>query len=168
MANDQIDPLDEFARKVRGLSSDGRHAIVGPPSSQGKDDPNRYLIEVAVAAAQPTPESPFVCVSWHFEAGAHDGRGGEIWDMWTFLAKLLERDFEAVERYGNQLEFARAVENRWPSATATAARERLELQEHRCQEWEVRRGAYIAKRVQEGLTHIEAMMEFEKLEPYPG
>jgi hypothetical protein len=52
-------------------------------------------------------------------------------DMQALLAGLLNRDFATVEiaSYSSIIEFARAVEARWPCPQATATRERLEARQ---------------------------------------
>lgn len=165
MAESVLDPIDDFVRFVRKIAADNQHVIVGPVSCSGAE--NHYLIEIVVAAIDATPDRPFATTVYNFEveAAGDDNTDTPAWDTWSFLAKLLERDFQSVEKCGGALDFSRAVEKRWPCPEATAAREKFELRDRRRQEWDARRVAYIAKRDREGAEPGDAFLEFLKLDP---
>jgi hypothetical protein len=157
------DAIESFAAKVRSHCGGGI-ALVGPVCSAGAAD--RLLVEVVAAARQPSPEASIVSLAWEFTIppspkGVEDlVRSRALWGMRSFLAGLLRRDFATVEVFGNQLEFTRAIEKRWPSPQTKEARERMEAEQQRRDDWERRRVAYIAQRVREGAESHEAYLEF--------
>jgi hypothetical protein len=165
MTESTLDPLDTFVRHVRTMAADNQQAVVGPVSYGGAD--NRYLVEVVVGAIDPTPNRPFTSTVWRFEVKpvGDDSTVMSAWDTWHFLGELLRRDFQSVERCGNELDFARVVEKRWPCPEATAARERFELREQGRQAWDARRVTYIARRDREGAQYSEAYVEFMESDP---
>jgi hypothetical protein len=73
--------------------------------------------------------------NWHFDVPhslPNDQRHKYMRDTQAILAGLLNRDFATVEIVPySMIEFARAVEARWPCPEATAMRERLEVQQPR-------------------------------------
>jgi hypothetical protein len=166
MTESTLDPIDDFVRQVRTIAADNQHVIVGS-ASIGPGGNNHYLIEVAVAAIDPTPNRPFTTAVWSFEVtpAGDESTVLSAWDTWHFLVGLLRRDFQTVKEFGNELDFARAVERRWPCPEATAARERFAVKHRGRQEWEERRSSYIAKRQREGATYGKAYMEFLKADP---
>jgi hypothetical protein len=127
MIESTLDPMDAFVRFVRTIAADNEHVIVGPASVGQRE--NHYLVEVVVAAINPTPDQPFVGTSWDFEVKPAGASGTVIsaWGTWRFLADLLRRDFQSVARCGNELDFARAVECKWSCIEATAVRQQLEM-----------------------------------------
>jgi TorA maturation chaperone TorD len=74
-------------------------------------------------------------------------------DMQAILAGLLNRDFATVEIAPySMIEFARAVEARWPCPQATATRERLETWQRHDEDQERCRREYLSQRETEGVT----------------
>ena len=77
-------------------------------------------------------------------------------DMQAILAGLLNRDFATVEIAPySMIEFARAVEARWPCPQATATRERLEARQRG-----VTRTRSAGEREREGADGDAANLEF--------
>jgi hypothetical protein len=130
MAYDTLDPLDSFVDRFRMMCG-GDHVIVGPPGSAAQPNMDRQVIQV-IGPARGSIEG--LCVSnWYFDV-PHSltsyERHNFMRDTQAILAGLLQRDFATVEIAPySMIEFARAVEARWPCAQATAIRERLEARQ---------------------------------------
>jgi hypothetical protein len=144
MADGMLDPLDNFVGRFRMMCG-GDHVMVGPPGGC-TDDPkvsmDRQVIQVIGPARGMTLG---LCASnWYFDVPhslpSHE-RHKFMRDMQAMLAGLLNRDFATVEiaSYSSIIEFARAVEARWPCPQATATRERLEARQPRDEGQERRR-----------------------------
>ena len=134
MAYDTLDPLDSFVDRFR-LMCGGDHVIVGPPDSPAQAHMDRQVIQV-IGAARGSTEG--LCVSnWYFDV-PHSlpscERHNFMRDTQAILAGLLQRDFATVEIAAySMVEFARAVEARWPCSQATAMRERFEARQSQYQ-----------------------------------
>jgi hypothetical protein len=117
MNDSELDPLQFFVESVRSQIG-GSDIVVGPVSRAG-DDGSR-VIEVVGGAREPSAAQPFVSLAWTFKLPGADAaeKSDAEWGTWRFLADLLRRDFRNVEPCGNQLDFARAVERRWPCPLA--------------------------------------------------
>jgi len=130
MAHDALDPLDSFVDRFRMMCG-GDHVIVGPPGSAAQANTDRHVIQV-IGPARGSAEG--LCVSnWYFDV-PHTPPSYErhnfMRDTQAILAGLLQRDFSTVEITSySMIEFARAVEARWPCSQATAIRERLEARQ---------------------------------------
>jgi hypothetical protein len=132
MADGIVDPLDNFVGRFRMMCG-GDHVMVGPPGGCA-DDPkvsmDRQVIQVIGPARGMTQA---LCASnWYFDVPRSlPERHHFMRDMQALLAGLLNRDFATVEiaSYSSIIEFARAVEARWPCPQATATRERLEARQ---------------------------------------
>ena len=92
--------------------------------------------------------------NWYFDVPhslPSDQRHKFMQDMQAILAGLLNRDFVTVEIAPySMIEFARAVEARWPCPQATATRERLEARQRHDEHEERKRPEYIVAREREG------------------
>ena len=115
MAYDTLDPLDSFVDRFRMMCG-GDHVIVGPPGSAAQANEDRQVIQV-IGPARGSNEG--LCVSnWYFDV-PHSlpscERHNFMRDTQAILAGLLQRDFATVEIAPySVIEFARAVEARWP------------------------------------------------------
>jgi hypothetical protein len=148
-----------FVETVRHQVVGGR-VLVGPACLDGQGS---MLVEVVGAVRHPSADRPFVSLAWRFE----ETSGEAAWDTWASLAKLLCRNFSAVESYGNQLDFTRAVEKHWPCPAATAGRERIEAWDRPRHDWEKRRNSYVAERGSQGMRYSDALDEFVTKYPPP-
>jgi hypothetical protein len=144
MSDGMLDPLDNFVGRFR-IMCGGDHVMVGPPGGCA-DDPKasmgRQVIQVVGPARGMTRG---LCASnWYFNVPhllpSHE-RHQFMRDTQAILAGLLNRDFATVEiaPYSSIIEFARAIEARWPCPQATATRERLEARQRQDEAQERRR-----------------------------
>ena len=156
MPDSMLDPIDSFVGRFRMLCG-GDHVIVGPPS-ECADHPevsmDRRVIQV-IGPARGSTQS--LCASnWYFDV-PHSlpipERHKYLRDTQAILAGLLNRDFASVEiaPHSSLIEFARAVEARWPCPQATATRERVEAQQRQDEEQERCRREYVSQRESEGV-----------------
>jgi hypothetical protein len=157
-----LDPMENFIKNVRTQCS-GALVLVGPVCSAG---PRRRLIEIVAAARRPSSEHSFASLAWEFTVPEPPKTDDVLikwraeWGTQKFLAAVLQREFEAVEAFSDQLDFVRAVEKHWPCLWATEGRDRIETDQQRRGDWERRRVAYIAKREREGIKGDQAHIEF--------
>lgn len=164
--SDDTEDMARFASEARSQIA-GALVIIGPACVDGREDAR--LIEIAGAARSPNAERPFATLIWRYRvAGDHADQSQLAWGTVDFLAELLKRDFATVEVCGNQLEFTRAIERRWPCALSTAARERFEEKERRRIEWDRRRVEHICQREREGMSSTDAYLEFLRDNPPDG
>jgi len=158
MAEDTLDPLDKFVERFRMLSGWDR-VIVGPPGGCA-DDPRASIQVIGPARGQ---TQGLAVSNWHFDVPhslPNDQRHKYMRDTQAILAGLLNRDFATVEIVPySMIEFARAVEARWPCPEATAMRERLEVQQPRDDQEDNRR-EYIAASEREATDSNGADLEF--------
>src|SRR5690348_16881486 len=129
MPDGTLDPMDSFVARFRMLCG-GDHVMVGPPGGCA-DDPkasmDRQVIQVIGPARGQT--QGLAVSNWYFDApdiSRTDGASRYLFmrDMQAILAGLLNRDFATVEIAPySMIDFARAVEARWPCPQATATRE---------------------------------------------
>jgi hypothetical protein len=133
MADGMLEPLDNFVGRFRMMCG-GDHVMVGPPGGCA-DDPKASMDRQAIQVIGPARGSTQgLCASnWYSmfrtPCQAYE-RHKFMRDMQAILAGLLNRDFATVEIAPySMIEFARAVEGRWPCAQATATRERLEARQ---------------------------------------
>jgi hypothetical protein len=153
--------MEGFVARVRAVGTSA-HAIVGPICyTDAERRPKRRLIEVVVAARQPTRERPFTSLAWHFELPKPPN--WEIgWKKRELLAYSLLRYFDNMEDCRDQLSFARVVEKYWPSRLTTAVRGYFECDQRRRQAYEDMRWAYIEER-----EYLKtARSEFFRLMPF--
>jgi hypothetical protein len=142
---DILDPMDGFVAKVRAVGTSA-HAIVGPVCyADAERKPTWRLIEVVVAARQPTREQPFTALAWHFEIPKPPN-----WEIERKKRELLTysllKHFNNIEDCRDQHDLARVVEKYWPSKWTTAVREYFEADQRRRQAYDELRLAYIDNR----------------------
>ena len=156
MPDGTLDPMDSFVARFRMLCG-GDHVMVGPPGGSA-DDPKASIARQVIQVVGPARgETQGLAVSnWYFDVPhslPSDQRHKFTWDMQAILAGLLNRDFATVEIAPySMIEFARAVEARWPCPQATATRERLEAQQRYDDDQDRRRREYLSQRESEGAT----------------
>src|SRR5438045_1676109 len=120
MPDGMLEPLDNFVGRFRMMCG-GDHVMVGPPGGCA-DDPKASMDRQAIQVIGPARGSTQgLCASnWYSmfrtPCQAYE-RHKFMRDMQAILARLLNRDFASVEIAPySMIEFARAVEGRWPCA----------------------------------------------------
>lgn len=157
--NESIQGLVEYLRDRTDLA----YAIVGP--LHDFDDDGNKIVEIGAAARDSKPDSPVSYIVWYLDRRWLSDFGAFLaWRaeclIQNSIAVALSEVFQSIEICNSQLGFVRAVESRWPSIQTATVRESVEVERHRCVEWERRRAIYIAKREREGVQNWLAVAEF--------